>query len=43
MQVWLASTPRRDLRALNAELLIKSPGDMKLRVFTGKEVLHQDT
>lgn len=42
LRVWSACTPTRDLRKLNAELLIKSPSDMNLRTVTGKELLHQE-
>ena len=42
MRVWAACTPPRDLRQLNAELLIKSPGDMNLRVVRGDDLLHQE-
>ena len=41
IRVWSACTPTRDLRQLNAELLIKSPSDMNLRVVTGNDLLHQ--
>jgi len=41
LRIWSACTPTRDLRRLNAELLIKSPGDMNLRVVTGNDLLHQ--
>lgn len=41
MRVWAACTPPRDLRQLTAELLIKSPGDMNLRVVRGDDLLHQ--
>ena len=41
LRVWSACTPARDLRGLNAELLIKTPGDMNLRVVTGTDLLHQ--
>ncbi len=42
MRVWAACTPPRDLRHLTAELLIKSPGDMNLRVVRGDDLLHQE-
>lgn len=41
LRVWSACTPTRDLRQLNAELLIKGPSDMNLRVVTGDDLLHQ--
>lgn len=41
LRAWLACTPPRDLKTLNAELLIKTPADMNLRTVTGKELLHQ--
>ena len=41
LRVWSACTPTRDLRRLNAELLIKSPSDMNLRVVTGNDLLHR--
>jgi hypothetical protein len=41
LRVWSACTPPRDLRQLNAELLIKSPSDMNLRTATGRDLLHQ--
>jgi hypothetical protein len=40
-RIWIACTPVRDLRKLNAELLIKSPADMNLRTVTGSDLLHQ--
>lgn len=42
IKVWSACTPTRNLRQLNAELLIKSPGDMNFRTVTGKDLLHQE-
>lgn len=42
IKVWSACTPTRNLRQLNAELLIKSPSDMNLRTVTGNELLHQE-
>src|SRR5690606_10826510 len=42
LRVWSACTPPRDLRQLNAELLIKGPADRNLRVVTGDDLLHQD-
>lgn len=41
LRVWSACTPPRDLRQLNAELLIKSPRDMNLRAATASDLLHQ--
>lgn len=41
LRVWSACTQPRDMRQLNAELLVKSPSDMNLRAVTGKELLHQ--
>lgn len=41
LRVWSACTPPRDLRQLNAELLIKSPSDMNLRTITASDLLHQ--
>ena len=41
LRVWSACTPARDLRGLNAELLIKTPDDMNLRAVTGTDLLHQ--
>lgn len=41
LRAWLACTPPRDLRQLNAELLVKSPGDMNLRTITSDELLHR--
>ena len=42
IKIWSACTPTRNLRQLNAELLIKSPGDMNFRTVTGKDLLHQE-
>ncbi|MER9420678.1 hypothetical protein NKI95_33215 [Mesorhizobium sp. M0306] len=41
LRAWLACTEPRDLRALNAQLLIKTPGDMNLRMIDSGELLHQ--
>jgi len=41
LRAWLACTPPRDLRRLNAELLIKSTSDMNLRTVTGSDLLHK--
>lgn len=42
IKIWAACTPTRNLRQLNAELLIKSPSDMNLRTVTGKDLLHKE-
>lgn len=41
LRAWLACTEPRDLRALYAQLLIKTPGDMNLRMIDSGELLHQ--
>jgi len=41
LRAWLACTAPRDLRKLDAELLIKTPVDMNLRMIDGSELLHQ--
>jgi len=41
LRVWSACTPPRDVRQLDAELLIKSPSDMNLRTITSNDLLHQ--
>lgn len=40
-RIWIACTPVRDLRKLNAELLIKNPTDMNLRAITSGDLLYQ--
>ncbi|RWE18835.1 MAG: hypothetical protein EOS41_31235, partial [Mesorhizobium sp.] len=42
LRAWLACTPPRDLRKLSAVMLIKSPGDMNLRLINDSELLHQE-
>lgn len=42
LRAWLGCTAPRDLRALNAELLIKTSADMNLRAVTSGELLHQE-
>lgn len=41
LRAWLACTKPRDLRALNAVLLIKSPADRNLRMIDSGELLHR--
>ncbi|WP_139032261.1 hypothetical protein [Mesorhizobium amorphae] len=41
LRAWLACTEPRDLRVLNAQLLIKTPVDMNLRMIDSGELLHQ--
>ncbi|WP_292536866.1 hypothetical protein [Mesorhizobium sp.] len=41
LRAWLACTEPRDLHALNAQLLIKTPADMNLRIIDSSELLHQ--
>lgn len=41
LRAWLACTEPRDLRVLNAQLLIKTPADMNLRMIDSGELLHQ--
>ncbi len=41
LRAWLACTKPRDLRTLNAVLLIKAPTDINLRIINGSELLHQ--
>ncbi|WP_027170234.1 hypothetical protein [Mesorhizobium sp. WSM3224] len=41
LRAWLACTEPRDLRVLNAQLLIKTPADMNLRMIDSSELLHQ--
>ena len=40
-RAWLACTKPRDLRILNAQLLIKTPAEMNLRMVDSSELLHQ--
>ncbi|MEI9425867.1 hypothetical protein O7A70_32770 [Mesorhizobium sp. Cs1299R1N1] len=42
LRAWLACTPPRDLRKLDAALLVKSPNDMNLRPVDDTELLHQE-
>ncbi|RUX25164.1 hypothetical protein EOA13_28155 [Mesorhizobium sp. M7A.F.Ca.US.011.01.1.1] len=41
LRAWLACTEPRDLHVLNAQLLIKTPADMNLRMIDSGELLHQ--
>ncbi|BCH19879.1 hypothetical protein MesoLjLa_67300 (plasmid) [Mesorhizobium sp. L-2-11] len=41
LRAWLACTEPRDLHALNAQLLIKTPADMNLRMIDSGELLHR--
>lgn len=41
LRVWSACTPPRDVRQLDAELLIKNPSDMNLRAITSADLLHR--
>ena len=41
LRAWLACTKPRDLRVLNAMLLIKTPADMNLRMIDSGKLLHR--